>query len=682
MNGTQRMKIKENKMHHGFTLIEMAISMIIIGVLLGAVIYPYSVWLKKQRHDKTINHVERMSFSVGAFRSANGRYPCPAPIDTPRTDPNYGRQTDCSVTSIPAGTCSSGLCIANSRRTLNTPADIAAGNFVDINSNNVQDGWELNFTPRVRIGAMPFRELNIPEEFTLDAYGNRILYAVTEVQASNFNYNVDAGGISVEYRDQSNVLQSRINTPHSAHFVVLSHGSNQMGAYTKYGVFSGSSCNNTAPDGENCDHTIAGAVDPTFYVDDYTSGMGNTSHDDIALHQMPLNAPLWARSPENPSAIYAILSESAGGNVGSDYLYNFFTNIDPNFFGANTRLWIRGNMLVDEVSGLGGDTLATQFCNSDGTGCFPADLIGGTGDQCTNGAMFGVDNAAVACTSNIINIDCPSGQILKSISNGQLLCSFRPCVGETVTSCSQSFSLPTSDHGDFFTFFSGDFSCTTNIYSCNNGVWSSSSSGQCSCTPSTSPPVVTSCTAPATGTITTQTTQICEFQNCYETTNVVADCECPSGTVWAGTTCACLNGASDPPTCTPPPVCDPNIECCTGLELPPICPPPPPPPPTCPSGTYWNGVECICINGASDPPICTSPPPTCPPGTFWNRTECECTNGAPDPPNCTPPPNCPPGTFWNGTECECINGAPDPPVCSVGNPPCYGGANPPPCVGP
>lgn len=625
----------------GFTLIEMAISMIVIGVLIGSVIYPYSVWLKKQRYAETVDHVERMSFSIGAFRSANGRYPCPAPMDLPRTDPNYGRATDCTSTTITPGTCSNGICIANSRRTLNTPAAVTAGDFVDINSNNVQDSWELNHTPRVRIGVIPFRDLNIPEDFTLDAYGNRILYAVTEVQAANYTYNVDAGGISIEYRDQANNLQSRINTPHSAHFVVLSHGSNRMGAYTKYGSASNVTCSLSAPDGENCDHTLSGQVDPTFYIDDYTTAAGNTSHDDIALHQMPLNAPLWARSPQNPSAIYAILSSSANGNVGSDYMYNFFTNINPNFFGANTRLWIRGNMLVDQVGGIGGDTLANQFCNNDGTGCFPADLIGGAGDICTSGAMFGIDNAAVACTTSVINIDCPNGQILQYINDGLLVCNFRPCAASTVSSCSQSHSLPASGHGTSLSFYSGSFECNQSTYTCNNGTWDSYSTGQCSCTVGTSTYSL-NCPYPCTGYNTYETTQTCAFRSCSQTSILLStSCSCP------------------PP---PPPSCDPATQCCTGTE------------PSCPTGCDPT-IQCCNGTGVG----CPTPPS--PPSTPSCDPLVACCNGYTNFPTCGPTPSC-------DSAIQCCNGYSNFPICGIpggsgpGNPPCYGGVNPPPCTGP
>ena len=88
---------------------------------------------------------------------------------------------------------------------------------------------------------------------------------------------------------------------------------------------------------------------------------------------------------------------------------------------------------------------------------------------------------------------------------------------------------------------------------------------------------------------------------------------------------------------------------------------------SCVSGTEWNGVRCIavhngeCLNGATNPPICTINPGG------------ECLNGATNPPICTLEP-----------DGECLNGATNPPICTI-NPggECLNGAtNPPICTTP
>ncbi len=115
----------------------------------------------------------------------------------------------------------------------------------------------------------------------------------------------------------------------------------------------------------------------------------------------------------------------------------------------------------------------------------------------------------------------------------------------------------------------------------------------------------------------------------------------------------CSNGASDYPTCTPPP--DPV--CSNGASDYPTCTPPPDP---------------VCSNGASDYPTCTPPPdPVCSNGAT-NYPTCTlppdptCSNGASDYPTCTPPPPDP----------VCSNGASDYPTCSQPpDPTCSNGAS-------
>ena len=715
----------------GFTLIEMAISLIIIGVLIGAVAYPYSVWLKKHRHETTVSNVDRMAFAIGAFRSANGRYPCPAAFDLPRTDANYGQPTDCTNTALTTNSCTGGVCIANSRRLLVN---------IDVNNNNTIDTWEANFRPRVRIGTVPFRALNIAEEFTVDSYGNKILYAVTESLAADYPYNPEAGGISLEYDDENGIRTSRVPVPHSGHFVVLSHGANRVGGFTKYGVSAGLTCNTATPDGENCDH-ITGTPNPTFYVGDFSTSTTNM-HDDVALHSMPLNAPLWARSPDNPDSIYAILSSSAGGKVGGDYLYNALTANDPNALGADTRLFIRGNMLVDDGSGTGGDTLATEFCSPNGDDCFPADMIGGDGVSCPDGKMFGVNNADAACQNNTIDIDCPSDKILKSLTNGVLICDYRPCRSENITTCSQSVSLPNALHGETEQIYAGDSECYSSIYACDNGDWKELSAlGQCSCTAGTTS-TVSACAAPFVGDgVTISVTQICDLRDCRETSETTVDCNCPPGTSGTPPNCTCDNGGFGIPDCLScgygqtgtPPDCEPilcpagttgtygNCTCINGGANPPDCDACPTgysgtpatgcTPPPCPGNTTGTYPNCACANGG-EPPSCTSCPPSytgtppncvppqCPAGYNGVYPNCVCANGNPNIadcnacsagssgtwPNCE---SCPAGTSGTPPNCACNNGATNPPSCTLptcpagtsGTPPnctCNNGANDPP----
>jgi len=452
----------------GFTLVELAISTLIIGVLIAAISFPFSVWQKKKKFERTVDNVEQMAWAVSSYRVANGHYPCPAAMNLSRVDPNYGRITDCTdTTTVTTGNCSAEYCVADSPRVIenvNSDGDAILETVVD---GSLTAGQDDEFTTQVRIGVLPFRDLNIPEEFAYDSYGNRLLYAVTETLAfsqiggvQNFENDPSAGGINIVYDDAATGTRvNRLDVPHSANFVVLSHGTDGVGGININGVSNGLSCATASPDSENCDHlaAIGGAgVDNEFYISEIAEGGGTNQHDDLALYQIPLNAPLWARSAANPANIYSLPTEkNPTGKVGGDYLYNFYEQtskalnpVEHNKVYKNARLWVGGNILVSDPTG---QTQSNVICDKDGENCFPASAIGGDalsgvkdqGTKCKNASdrlLRGVmreDNGGGTATPSDISDDqiigdcdsavtqsCPPGELMKGIdlATGQVIC--------------------------------------------------------------------------------------------------------------------------------------------------------------------------------------------------------------------------------------------------------------------
>lgn len=62
----------------GFTLVEMAIVLVIIGLLLGGLLMPLSAQLEQQRISETQKYLEQIKEALLGFAAANGRLPCPA----------------------------------------------------------------------------------------------------------------------------------------------------------------------------------------------------------------------------------------------------------------------------------------------------------------------------------------------------------------------------------------------------------------------------------------------------------------------------------------------------------------------------------------------------------------------------------------------------------------------------
>ncbi|MFN7095870.1 MAG: hypothetical protein ACK4M7_10945, partial [Burkholderiales bacterium] len=104
----------------------------------------------------------------------------------------------------------------------------------------------------VLIGAVPSKTLQLPDEFMLDGWGNRIDYAVTAAFAGyQGDYdNPNSGGTSYHIRNtnmglitiQDAALSVRTN---QAVYALISHGANQLGAWRKTGAIQTNSPTNT-----------------------------------------------------------------------------------------------------------------------------------------------------------------------------------------------------------------------------------------------------------------------------------------------------------------------------------------------------------------------------------------------------------------------------------------------------
>lgn len=243
-------KNKKNQLDSGFTLIEMALVMVIGGVLLSFMGSALLTYLKKSQIDKTEYRMEAIKEALSQYLNVNRRYPCPA-----RRDVAPGE----SVT-----------------RTFAVEASVACTGTL---SGTVQTNATDPLTERVRIGSVPTRSLNLPDEMALDGWGNRFTYAVTINQAS-------LTGAGSQYRNDGGALRIADSTGtvfvNNAHYVIFSHGSTGEGAYNLDGNLI-LPCNSGALDNENCNDTrlfmttlLNSEADIGDFYDDYIYYQGQT----------------------------------------------------------------------------------------------------------------------------------------------------------------------------------------------------------------------------------------------------------------------------------------------------------------------------------------------------------------------------------------------------------------------
>lgn len=124
------------KPHCGFTLVELAIVLLVVGLVLGGLIVPLAKQAQSRRISETEATAREIKESLFGFAIMNGRFPCPATVATNGLE---NRRND----------------------------DVANGP-VDAPIEGCRGG--------VYSGFVPWATLGVPE---IDAWGNRFFYRVT-----------------------------------------------------------------------------------------------------------------------------------------------------------------------------------------------------------------------------------------------------------------------------------------------------------------------------------------------------------------------------------------------------------------------------------------------------------------------------------------------------------------------
>ena len=140
------MRTKQQRRSAGFTLTELAIVLLIIGLLLGSLMFTLSAQVETRNFSRTQQLLEEARELVLAYAVANGRLPCPATL-SPSTNGAEGIAT--AATPGTGGTCSA---------------------------------YYNGYLPAATIGFNP----TDASGFALDAWGNRIRYAVSQTSSPHF----------------------------------------------------------------------------------------------------------------------------------------------------------------------------------------------------------------------------------------------------------------------------------------------------------------------------------------------------------------------------------------------------------------------------------------------------------------------------------------------------------------
>lgn len=196
----------------GYTLIELSISIMIIGLLAAAFVTGLGARQEAERQATTRANMELLHTAILGFVRENGALPCPASGTVTAASASYGVE-NCALANL--------------------------------------------------TGVPPVRDLNLPDEMMLDGWRRRFTYRIATGLGTNgdFTNTSNTGTIIIRNLQDENLTDATW----AAAYVLISHGSNGGGTYLASGSVMAA---NAAPEDENADH----ATDAIYYSDKPSSG--------------------------------------------------------------------------------------------------------------------------------------------------------------------------------------------------------------------------------------------------------------------------------------------------------------------------------------------------------------------------------------------------------------------------
>lgn len=209
----------------GFTLIEIAIVLTVLGILAAVGLSFISDRVAQNKFDITQKRIAEIADALEAYAESyiigDGTeasestqrimyLPCPTAPNSSFGDANFGRGVN-NITDLGTGVCP------------------------------FADAW-----PNVFSGSVPYADLGLSYEHMFDGWGRRFTYRVgrvltgrsgTKFGQTDINNPNNRTNMQVRDRNDQRVNGSNLNAPdiEDAAFVIISHGRNGLGAYTARG---------------------------------------------------------------------------------------------------------------------------------------------------------------------------------------------------------------------------------------------------------------------------------------------------------------------------------------------------------------------------------------------------------------------------------------------------------------
>lgn len=433
-----RRHMKICKRADGFTLVEMAVVVIIIGLLMIPVIQGYDIWQTQKRFDVTRENISTMQTSILSYVARNNRYPCPANPSLPASDPAFGQEIRAADGSCAMSALSVGTCQADSDQSL---CKVTSERRIPVGNPNPEPVL-MGMLPIVTLAlnaAADNVELTTME--ALDGWNNRLTYAVTE-STTLTAYDKNRGAVVVMANNDMDITGKDVGSgeaPTYMHYALISHGQDGIGARSAAGA-SLSLCATGiygAPDGPPADaDNPAGSyskvdihncnMDGTFRSNLFNLTAGRAHFDDIIAFGSTATTDFWRYIQNGDGEITPNIENTNVGFIG-------IQTVEP-----QTQLDVNGALRAET------QVRSPTFCDRNGTNCFETQALTqnnstapslanegsnkSVGIKCSSGrAMVGISKGDEMCGDVKINSvraqSCGANMVLKSIdTNGTIFC--------------------------------------------------------------------------------------------------------------------------------------------------------------------------------------------------------------------------------------------------------------------
>lgn len=257
----------------GFTLVEVAIALVVMGIVLTMAMQMLTTVLVAQRRYTTAQRLSGLDAVLATFTSQSQRLPCPADGALPSTDPSWGAEQRAVGT---------GDCLNNQQRGVVPWATLG------ISQLDATDGFYSLITYRVapgltRSGAMSFVDCDPAGTATASGTApNQTCRSSCNTGASMSQCTgsqaiVASRGLQIQTTGGTIIANPSGSPATGAAYVLISHGENRAGAYSPEGVLQ----ETAGATGTGELHNSAAAVVSTYYVDDAFNGTTAAHFDDV-----------------------------------------------------------------------------------------------------------------------------------------------------------------------------------------------------------------------------------------------------------------------------------------------------------------------------------------------------------------------------------------------------------------